>query len=313
VRFDGFSLVSLLIALALGVGLLAAAAELLVTSRTSQRWQAAAAQVEQAGELGLALIERELRAAGFTGGADRVEAMLTGPGCGADDGWALRPYPAVLIADGVGTALPVLNDGTSPVCLPSPYLASDSDLLVYRRAATLPSSGPGLADSRAPRATQWYLLTLAAGAGRMVYVENAPGSHLATLGGVAREWRTGIFYVRDYSSRPGDGVPALCAERLTGRAMRSECLVEGVEQMQVEVLLDRDGDGRVDESDASPTIADMSYATGIQVALVVRSLETLKPRARDLVLPLGSDEVRVPAGDPYLHRVFTRQVPLDNF
>jgi len=303
------TLVAFMVALALGVMLLLLAAEVLVASRRALLWQAAATQLERAGERGLSLLAAELSMAGFLGGAQAAPRPPGAPGCGAADGWALALAPELAFADRGSARSLVLSDGSTPGCLPTGALQSASDLLALRRSVALPTGAAG----RRLRETQWYLLVDAQGAGEFRYlgVGARPGD-LPADGRQVREWRNAIYYVRDYSVAPGDGVPTLCAELLQGRSMRSQCLVEGVERLHLEFLLDRDGDGEAELRVASPTAAELRRARQAIVYLHVRSLEALRPAPTARELRLGSERVTIPAGDPFLHRVFLRTVPLAN-
>ena len=303
------TLIAFMVALALGAMLLLLAVELVLASRQSLRWQAAAAQLERAGARGLSLVAAELRMAGFRGGVRSATLPVAAPGCGASDGWALAPVPALAFADRGGSMGVVLSDGSTPGCLPLRSLQPGSDLLALKRAATVETGAGG----RSFRATQWYLLADPLGRGAFEYAgaDAGPGD-IPGVGRQIREWRTGIFYVRDYSVDPGDGVPALCVERLQGRAMRSQCLVEGVERLHIEFHCDRDGDGRADVLLADPAAQDLQRATHATVYLHLRTLAALRPRAEARVLRLGRERVTVSADDPHLHRVYVRTVPLDN-
>mgnify|MGYP003564695758 FL=1 len=303
------TLVAFMVALALGALLLLLAAELLLASRRSLLWQAAVTQLERSGERGLALVTAELAMAGFLGGVRFVTLPPGAPGCGAADGWALAPFPALALADRGATDEHRLSDGSTPDCLPGRYLQPGSDLLALKRAATLETGAGG----RALRDTQWYLLADPTGGGTFDYVDAGAGmGGPASAGQQVREWRSSIYYVRDYSIQPGDGIPTLCVERLQGSAMRSECLVEGVERLHVEFHVDRDADGRADEVLAAPGAAALRQATHATVYLQVRTLASLRAKAESSELRLGRERVVVPAGDPYLHRVFVRTVPLRN-
>lgn len=303
------TLIAFMVALTLGALLLLLAVELVLASRQSLRWQAAVTQLERGGERGLSLVASELRMAGFRGGVSSVPLPAGAPDCGAGDGWALAPAPALAFADREGSTDVFLSDGSTPGCLPRRHLQPGSDLLALKRAAVV-ETGPG---GRAFRATQWYLLADPLGRGAFAYAGAGAGpGDIPSAGRQVREWRTGIFYVRDYSVDAGDGIPVLCVERLQGRAMRSQCLVEGVERFHVEFHCDRNGDGRADVLLADPTEQDLQRVTHATVYLHLRTLAALRPLAEARVLVLGRERVSVPAGDPYLHRVYVRTVPLDN-
>jgi hypothetical protein len=309
----GMTLLAFLVAMALGAMLLLLAADLVVVSRHSLRWQAAATDLERAGARALGVIEDELRAAGFRAGVDVAAPPPNAPGCGVADGWALALFPALAFADRGADGGYQLSDGSLPDCLPLGSLQTRSDILALRRTALLPSAAlPGLS-ARRVRASQWYLFTEDTGSGDFHYLGNNAGpGDLPSGSRQAWEWRNVIFYVRDYSVSPRDGVPTLCVEQLQGAGMRSQCLVEGIERLHLEFSLDRDGDGAGDDRVLTPTAAELRLALRATVYLHGRSLEALRASRDVQVLDLGGEEVVIPAGDPHLHRVFVRTVPLVN-
>ena len=306
------TLVALMVALGLGALLLLLAAELVVSSRRSLVWQAAVTQLERAGERGLALLAAEVGMAGFRGGVRTAVLPPGAPGCGAGDGWALALQPVLAFADRGAAGEVQLSDGSTPDCLPLRHLQPGSDLLALRRAATLPTGAGG----RSLRETQWYLLADELGQGTFRYLGAGAGPGDLPAGGSGgvevREWRNAIFYVRDYSVRPGDGVPALCVERLQGASMRSECLVEGVERLHVAFHVDRDGDGRSEVRIEDPTALDLRRAIGATIYLHVRTLAPLSTAGQARELRLGGERVAISGDDPFLHRVFVRTVRLAN-
>jgi type IV pilus assembly protein PilW len=307
----GFTLVAFVIALALGAFLLLLATELVLASRRSLLWQDAAAQLERAGELALDALASELRMAGFRGLVSTAAMPPGAPGCGTADGWALALQPALAFADRGTTATLQLSDGSEARCLPAASLQPGSDLLALRRSAALPSLAGAGSSERFIRDTQWYLAADASGGGEFLYL-GAGETVLPADGREYREWRTAIFYVRDYSVAPADGLPTLCVERLMGAGMRSECLVEGVERLHVEFAVDHDGDGRSDARLAVPTADELSRAVGATIYLQLRSVAALPGVTAPDTLQLGSEHVTLPPDDSHLHRVFVRTVPLSN-
>ena len=59
------------------------------------------------------------------------------------------------------------------------------------------------------------------------------------------EYRPSIYFIRNYSNAPGDGIPALCKKVLTGvgPSMTSECIAAGIEDLQIEYGIDLNDDG----------------------------------------------------------------------
>ena len=122
-----------------------------------------------------------------------------------------------------------------------------------------------------------------------------------------------IFYIRNYSD-PGnrnDGVPALCMEELVKETMQTRCMVEGVENLQLEVGVDTDGN-RVANLYLSPgQVTAPEDAVSARVHLLVRSVDPVFGLRDAKTYRLGQQQVSMP-GDRYLRRVFSTTVQLRN-
>ena len=122
-----------------------------------------------------------------------------------------------------------------------------------------------------------------------------------------------VFYIRRYSdsSNKKNGVPTLCMENLAGSAVSARCLVEGVENMQLEFGIDTDADGVANRYAAAPGGADMERAVSARIYLLLRSINAIAGY-RDLrSYQLGQNMVAA-RGDGFLRRVFSTTVQLRN-
>ena len=306
----GFSLLQLLLAIALSVFLIAASLQAYLAGAAALRRQAASAQLDVDGYRALQLLTRELRMAGFLGGAQpaQIAVPADAPDCTPGDRWPLTPgRPLVLNHDDLLQATPAL------ACLPLTSLLPQAELLVVQRVDGAASWGPASAwRGREPDSTQWYLAVDRYGSARFHWADRGvPRSppDADTVNYWAYHAR--IFYLRDYAASAGDGLPTLCVERLMGRGMRSECLVEGVEDLQLDLLVDDDADGMPER------IADVhggtaaGVATHVLVRVSLRSADALStrrvqaPEARTLpAAPLSADG--------YLRRSYSMTVALRN-
>ncbi len=103
-----------------------------------------------------------------------------------------------------------------------------------------------------------------------------------------------IYFIRDFSVSPGDGIPTLCRKALcpsqyagngdpelascneaggTTAALGyySECIAEGIEDMQITWGLDTDGDFVVDRYETNPSLAQHAQFRSAIIQLLVRS------------------------------------------
>ena len=314
-RSGGVTLVELLLSIALALLLVAAVLQVYLVGKAVLRWQVETARMEESGRHALGLLVRELRMAGFFGREAMPDLPPPDPGapaCGEVPGWVLDLRAPLDILDDFGGGAARFTSGARLACLPEARLVAGSDVLAIKRSAALPSrvSGPepGL---RSLRVSRWYLVSGAAGPAELVFVD-AAGNASRSTSDAATWWElhTHIFYLRDYSQDPGDGIPTLCDERL-GSTMRSVCLVEGVERVQIEFAIDSDGDRVPETLLRAPAPAQLASAMTAHVHLLTRSLSEVHRLPRAQSIQLGATVIDFPP-DRYLRRVFSATVTLHN-
>ena len=100
-------------------------------------------------------------------------------------------------------------------------------------------------------------------------------------------------------------------ETLAGDAMTSRCLVEGVENMQLEFGIDTDADGVPNQYKSAPTGDEMRHAVAAKIHLILRSISKIPGHQDDKTYTLGQ-KILTAKHDPYLRRVFSTTVLLRN-
>lgn len=253
-RPRAFALVETLIALTLGLVLLAALIALLATGRQTHADNEHLARADEAARTALDLLASEARNAGHYG--------LAWPGTPIEGATpAGQPEPAGLAVGGRCTAslaldlaVPVaaadggyaLDEAHALGCAPGPLgrAVAGGDTLTLRRVATRPSSA----------AAGRLQLESTPGGGRLL----ADGRREGGAGARLTDIEVGVFYVSADSSL-GRGRPSLRRKRLVGGAapaMQDEELVPGIADLQVEFGLDRrdDGDRAVDAWSSAATV-----------------------------------------------------------
>lgn len=314
----GLTLVELLVAMLLGVVLSGGLVATYLGAKRQFHYEDQMARLQENGRFALRLLSRELAMAGFYGGLAAVaelapEAVATD--CAAHD-WALAPAaPLDLVDDHPGSAIPVGVDGTGYTCVDGAQVQPATDLLAVKRTFAEPSLWRGVPAPTLSSGTTtlWYLRVLEGGS--PLWQQHQPrdlsGPGFADPRLSLWETSAQVFFIRRYASRPGDDLPALCAEVLAGAAMTTRCLVEGVEDMQFEFGIDTDGDGVANVYRHRPGPGELERAVGARIHLLLRSPSRL-PGHRDLrSYRLGSRGV--PARrDAYLRRVFATSVQLRN-
>ena len=90
------------------------------------------------------------------------------------------------------------------------------------------------------------------------------------------QYRPRIYFIRNYSNAPGDQIPALCRKVLTGAgpSMTTECLAQGIENLQIEYGLDASGNGRPDAFLSNPTQTQMQTVVSARIFMLARSVES---------------------------------------
>jgi len=266
----GFSLVEIMVAMALVVLIVAGALALVAGGRKAYRSQESRSRLEETANAALELLTHEIRMAGFLGplppGTPVAGSMPVGDppptglsvAGGCVESLALDLATPIGGADGSYAARPGVPLG----CSPSPAGASPaagSDTLVVRRVA----AAGGSADAGRLQ------LEADASVGRLM----ADGSR--RLGPTSRihDLEVSAFYVsEDTSGEPGR--PSLRRKRLVGGsapAFQDEELVPGVIDLQVEAGLDLDGDGTEDMRSALVDVHADAIVQSVYLWVLARS------------------------------------------
>ncbi|MFC5460893.1 PilW family protein [Massilia niabensis] len=273
----GFSLVELLIAVTLGLGLLAGLSAMFVKNTGAQaEIEKAHRQVEN-GRYAIDLLAVDLRNAGYF--AEFDPTVLANPA-------ALPPACAGTLDDlTAGLALPVQGiDGATATgaglsCLTG--LREGTDVLVVRRTSTCVAGQPGCEAAAGPffqaslcnnsseldsaSTADFYALTL----GETGLTRRR--RNCTTLAAV-RRYRTHIYYVANHNVGT-DGVPTLKRAELgtdgTAPTWSVVPMAEGIENLQLEYGLDlapSGGNGVADLSTPDPAVAGSCTAAACAVA-----------------------------------------------
>ena len=257
---------------------------------------------------------------GFFGGVlamDAVQPAKIAIDCSAP-GWALAGgRPVALVNNYDGQSVAVSQDSTEFTCLDTTAIAPLTDLLAIKRTAAEASLRRGVpARGLTKSAVEHWYLGLADGVDPH-WVKLPPVDLLAAakLDSSRTYWeaRARIFYIRRYSD-PGrvlDAVPTLCMENLAGNAMTSRCLIEGVENMQVEFGIDTDNDGVANRYKTAPLDAEMERAVTARIYLLLRSIVEIAGYRDGRTYALGQ-QVIAAKHDGFLRRVFSTTVHLRN-
>jgi len=194
-------------------------------------------------------------------------------------------------------------------CLGGTAYVAGSDMLLVRRTLGSPAvlQGVGVAgrDTRAIYLRvdlENYLATLEPGGGN-------PGPGVDIW-----EYAPQLLFLRNYSLNKNDGIPVLCRLRLSpgsNRLAPMQCLVEGIEDLQVEFGIDEDGDQRADRYASAPTAPELTAAVAARIWVLVRSVHAVHGYRNGHSYRLG-DKLVPAAGDGHYRRVVQTTVLLRN-
>jgi hypothetical protein len=91
----------------------------------------------------------------------------------------------------------------------------------------------------------------------------------------------------------------------------TQCLVEGIENLQLEFGIDDNGDAQADRYEAAPDAAELAAAVAARIYLLVRSVNPLPGHVDDRSYELGQTRVE-PSHDAYCRRLLQTTVLLRN-
>lgn len=308
---QGFNLIELMIAMALGLLLIAAIGSMFVGSHRSYHQDEAATRMQDELRYALAQITRDLEMAGHwteVWDPSRVKKhadlkIVT------DCGPSMEVYEgldqSVVVGDNVG------DIATTFSCIDADGFKKDTDVLALRRVAGRTTAAASL------------------NAGNAYMQSNGTDGVLAiapvSSGGVDPpaapkiieyfEYQPSVYYIRDYTATPGDGVPSLCREYLSSvgntPTMETECLFSGIENLQVEVGIDTNNDGVPNSFISAPTAAQLVQASALRISLLARSENPAVGYTNEKTYTLGNLAPLSPA-DRYYRRTASMVVTLRN-
>lgn len=311
---QGLTLNELLIAMALGLFLVAGIMTVFVQNKRSYVQDDELARMQENARYALRLISRELNLAGLSGyyrfAAHTVEGTPTISGdCGTN--WAVKLDQPVDFSNDV-TTTPYAS------CIDAADVETGTDVLVVRRTADDYTLDDGNLNSKAaldPAATDADRIYLAKYGLDYKFVKGSEvtGADMTSGSGVGLwEYYVKVFYIRPYAVSTGDGIPTLCVEGLKLSSMSSACLVEGVENLQLEFGVDGNGDGVADQFKATPSASELRDAVAVRVYLLMRSIGPIAGYTNDKKYTLGSTLVNYVPNDRFFRRVYSTTILLRN-
>jgi type IV pilus assembly protein PilW len=279
------------------------------------------ARIQENGRYAINFLKRELMQVGFFGGRLDVDEMPSGSvttDCVASGNWALDADKPLELINDFSSSLITKNGTTlSNTCLVVSEVQPGTDIFSVKRTAGEPTVMDGVYKTGVTAAAnnQWYLKVQNYGDQKSWLYNTTSGFDSADIGAGSKvdywEFYSQIFYIRNYSVVATDSIPTLCVKRLVGSAMTTECLVEGVEDMQVEYGIDSNFDGIPNQFAGDPNSPDVDDAVVARVYLLLRGTNPIAGYTNSKSYNLGQKLVAA-KNDAYLRRVMTTTVKMRN-
>lgn len=360
-RQAGLSLVELMVAVAISLVILAALVGLFVDTSRSNREFARANSMIESGRLAVQLLEQDIVHAGYWG--DFVpEFDDQTAGAAPTDTPAFVPDPCLAYDPAAWTAdyrrgvlgLPVQSYDDAVVC--GGVIADrqpDTDILVVRHAEPCVTGGPS-PNCEPLAAGRLYLQASNCTTDLVSHVLDTAGFTLlrrdCATPAELRRFQSTLYYVRDYSETPGDGIPTLMRSEfdLAGGVLQHQApqpLIEGIEGFRVEFGVDdlsetgapvdyaaavnwadpdtrttatNRGDGVPDAdfvrcTTAAPCdVAELINVTAVKLYILARSREPSQGHVDTKTYALGGGLALGPFGDAFQRHMFVTTVRLPN-
>jgi prepilin-type N-terminal cleavage/methylation domain-containing protein len=274
-RQTGFTLVELMIALVLGLIVAGGIMSVFVQGRQSYRVDEQIARMQDEARFALDELSRDIRMSSYLAEPLAPSTVFLDPGlvvaqnCGpaAEPAWIFRLTSSITGQIDTLTAVDNATGASAAAahgCIGGAELNAGSDIVAVKRVAGGITDPVNLEDGRT------YLRSN--GTFGLLYTRPAA----AAVPGPANDWeyRPRVYYIRNFSDAPGDGIPALCRKELAPAAVpaiATECIARGIEDLQVEFGLDTNADGTPNRYVTSPTLADMQQVVTARIFLLART------------------------------------------
>jgi type IV pilus assembly protein PilW len=318
----GFSLVEVMVSLALGLVVIGMVVTLFINTKQNHAQNERLTEALENGRFALRMLTNDLKAAGFMGGMwdmsllgkDGTLSLATDCGQVSESDWAfdMTTYNAMQFRYN--------TDGSTASsqfqCISGSDFKNSTDVLAVKRSYTEKDTG-ALSDGVVYLRTDynsgclWFKSSTNTG---------PTGSNCPTTD--FEDWRfiNNVYYIRSYSSTPGDGIPTLCKKYLTATSsgiaqptMAEVCLAEGVEHFHVQFGLDTDTpkDGVANKYVSDPTVNEVStQAVSARIFVLARSKREDPTFTNNKTYTLGDRVVTM--NDNFYRRVYSTTVALRN-
>jgi type IV pilus assembly protein PilW len=331
----GFSLIELMIALALGMLLLASLTSAFInSSRTRDDLERAGQQIEN-GRYAMQVLGDDLRLAGFWAQFNVRAAAVPTPAAMPDpclvatrlnlDGplWTLGKSIALHIQgyDDANAATPA---AVAALTCPISDWKPGTDVVVLRRVSTCLKGAANCSSADGPPYFQASLCNTELSASwfdqfRLDILDanlDRKTRICTTIQPEKRQFITRIYFIAN-NDAPGDGIPTLKRAELAGASFPIVSVAQGIENLQLEYGIDTSGDGAPDTMSADPSsVANWMNVVSVKINLLARTTsptaDYTDPKTYTLGLKADGTANTVTPSGPYKRHVFQAEVRLNN-
>lgn len=316
-RQKGFTLVELMIAMAVGVLLLLGLATLFSQNKRSYLQNEDIARLQEDGRYALEELARDIGTAGFfaelvdPSSVEPLENSLNGaPDCGVP---TAAPAPWIYtIGDGglVNNALAVVDNAATAAaaaafpCMNAGELVAGADVIAVKRVVG--------AETAVPLANRVYIQENGT---RGIVYQNA-ANIAPPIPAPNRNWEYSprIYYIRNFAQAAGDGIPTLCRKMLVPGVpptLGDECIAQGIENVQLEFGIDTDADGSANVYVTNPTLVQLQQVAAVRILVLGRSVRADPSYTNPKTYQMSNEPAFAP-GDNFYRRVFSSTVVVRN-
>ncbi len=306
-RQAGVTLVELMVALTLGLLLMAVIISLFINIKRSSTQNEAVARVQENGRFALELLRQELIHAGFFGTTVSVsDITLLSPtdpttDCGATSGTIKGVYNLTTSTDYMNY-LAQADSATvaaAYACIDTSLLKAGTDNNVLAIKRTDPATATATASDN-----KLYIRTDTVNS--ELYHNN--GSTTPTVTGSDWEYEYNIYFV--------DNTGTLQREHLKSGAtptMESQPLLDGIDAFNIDFGIDTDGDGAPNYYTTSATpLTSATAAVSARIFVLARTTTEDSSYTDTKTYNLGSYSIDTAYGDHYHRRVYSTTVTLND-
>jgi type IV pilus assembly protein PilW len=315
-RNRGFTLVELMISMTLGLLMGGAIIAVFVYNRDSFDRDDMILRMQDDARHAVRELANDLSMAGFWSDVvvpssitlDGTLAVATDCGPGIAN-WIYRPVPAAATQTLALTAVDNATGASANAaysCINPAEIVPGTDVVAIKRVAGAEVTGPRTANTVYVRSN---------GTNALMFREPSPAPALVVTPPFTEwEYRPSIYYVRNFAVVAGDGVPTLCRKVLqfdSPPTMVTECLAQGIENLQIEYGLDTDNDSQPNIFIVNPTFAQLQTAVAARIYVLARSVESDIQYTNDKTYTVSNAPAYQPA-DNFYRRVFSISVNMHN-